>query len=334
MDFSSDEEEPEDNDSLKSEDITLDYVLTRLSISGLDRTDQVYLQAISESLSTSIPAGVDECGVAFLFAFSHLNYVKKYGRSGDKEVDSAAASWAFHSQSQAELISLIGDCCRLDWNRIRSSALPLWCRENLLCRQLIEKLARAEFQRSKDPMKAAIWFCILRKEKVLAGLFKSVKNVKMAEFFGNDFKTERWRGAALKNGYALLGHRRYYDAIAFFLLGSSLKDAIDIALNRLQDKQLALLIAMLYKGDTERLNLVSQYANDSADPFIHSLFHWMSGSYVAAVTEFLSNNHDFNDSTIYSFYRFICKHPLYIKALSIEGWDQNFLKRFYLKSKF
>ena len=141
----------------------------------------------------------------------------------------------------------------------------------------------------------------------------------MAEFFGNDFKSERWRGAALKNGYALLGHRRYYDAIAFFLLGSSLKDAIDIAQNRLQDKQLALLIAMLYKGDDERLNLVSQYATESADPFIHSLFHWMSGNYVAAVTEFLSNNNDVNDTTIYSFYRFICKHPLYIKALSLEG---------------
>ena len=106
LDFSSDEEEPEENDSLKSEDITLDYVLTRLSISGLDRTDQVYLQAISESLSTSIPAGVDECGVAFLFAFSHLNYVKKYGRSGDKEVDSAAASWAFHSQSQVRTLKV------------------------------------------------------------------------------------------------------------------------------------------------------------------------------------------------------------------------------------
>ena len=46
LDFSSDEEEVEENDSLKSEDITLDYVLTRLSISGLDRTDQVYLQAL------------------------------------------------------------------------------------------------------------------------------------------------------------------------------------------------------------------------------------------------------------------------------------------------
>ena len=50
----------------------------------------------------------------------------------------------------------------------------------------------------------------------------------MAEFFGKNFNEIRWRQAALKNGYALLGHRRYFDAIAFFLIGGSLKDAIDI----------------------------------------------------------------------------------------------------------
>ena len=31
-------------------------------------------------------------------------------------------------------------------------------------RSLIEKLARNEFSRSKDPMTAAIWFCVLKKE--------------------------------------------------------------------------------------------------------------------------------------------------------------------------
>ena len=147
----------------------------------------------------------------------------------------------------------------------------------------------------------------------------------MAEFFGNDFKQDRWQSAALKNGYALLGHRRYYDAIAFFLLGSSLKDAIDIAQNRLNDKQLALLIAMLYKGDDERLVLVEQYANESADPFIHSLHHWMRGAYVAAVTEFLGTSHELNDTTIYAFYRFICRHPLYTKALAIGATNEQLL---------
>jgi len=71
----------------------------------------------------------------------------------------------------------------------------------------------------------------------------------MADFFANDFRTERWRQAALKNAFALLGKRRYFDAIAFFLLGGALKDALDVAQNRICDVQLALLIAKLYAGN-------------------------------------------------------------------------------------
>ena len=33
-------------------------------------------------------------------------------------------------------------------------------------------------------MDAAIWYCILKKQKVLAGLFKSVNDGKMSDFFG------------------------------------------------------------------------------------------------------------------------------------------------------
>ena len=84
------------------------------------------------------------------------------------------------------------------WKTLKCSTMPLWCREKELLKTAIEKLARAEFQRNKDPMDAVLWFCILRKEKVLAGLFKSVKNLKMAEFFANDFKSDRWRQEYLK----------------------------------------------------------------------------------------------------------------------------------------
>ena len=87
-----------------------------------------------------------------------------------------SAIWGFHSNSQPVLISLIAQNPRLDWGTIKSAKLALWCREVNLLRNLIEKLARLEFQRTKNPMDAAIWFCILKKEKVLAGLFKSVKD--------------------------------------------------------------------------------------------------------------------------------------------------------------
>lgn len=59
-------------------------------------------------------------------------------------------------------------------------------------------------------------------------LFSSLRDVKMAAFFNNNFEEERWRKAALKNAYALLGKQRFEHAAAFFLLGNALWDAVQV----------------------------------------------------------------------------------------------------------
>ena len=50
----------------------------------------------------------------------------------------------------------------------------------------------------------------------------------MSTFFGHDFKEDRWRKAALKNAYALLGMQRFEHAVAFFLLAEALWDAVQV----------------------------------------------------------------------------------------------------------
>ena len=57
---------------------------------------------------------------------------------------------------------------------------------------------------------------------------RSVNNAKMEVFFKNDFTEDRWRKAALKNAFLLLGRQRFHHAAAFFLLAGSLKDAIEV----------------------------------------------------------------------------------------------------------
>ena len=71
----------------------------------------------------------------------------------------------------------------------------------------------------------------------------------MTAFFSNDFSQDRWRNAALKNAFALLGKQRFLHAAAFFLLSGSLKDALDICIDKLDDLQLAMTIARLYEGE-------------------------------------------------------------------------------------
>lgn len=72
-----------------------------------------------------------------------------------------------------------------------------------------------------------------------------------SQFFSNDFTEDRWRKAALKNAFALLGKQRFEHAVAFFLLAGALRDALEVCLNKLEDLQLAMVIARLYESDRE-----------------------------------------------------------------------------------
>lgn len=65
----------------------------------------------------------------------------------------------------------------------------------------------------------------------------------------NDFSEPRWKTAALKNAYALLGKRRFEYAAAFFLLAGNLQDAVNVCIHQLDDLQLAIAITRVYDGD-------------------------------------------------------------------------------------
>lgn len=65
----------------------------------------------------------------------------------------------------------------------------------------------------------------------------------------NNFQEERWKTAALKNAYALMGRRRFEYAAAFFLLADHLHDAVQVLHNQLGDTQLAIAVARVYGGD-------------------------------------------------------------------------------------
>ena len=65
----------------------------------------------------------------------------------------------------------------------------------------------------------------------------------------NNFAEERWKTAALKNAYALMGRRRFEYAASFFLLADHLQDAVSVLHNQLGDTQLAIAVARVYGGD-------------------------------------------------------------------------------------
>ena len=92
-----------------------------------------------------------------------------------------------------------------------------------MLRPCIEKLAKAAYQSRGDPLDAALYYVAMKKKNVVWGLFRQACDERMTQFFSNNFAEERWRKAALKNAYALLGKQRFFHAVAFFLLAGSLK---------------------------------------------------------------------------------------------------------------
>lgn len=94
------------------------------------------------------------------------------------------------------------------------------------------QVAKASYTANQDPMDAAIFYLAMKKKSLVWALFRSRRDDRMTQFFSNNFEENRWRKAALKNAFALLGKQRFEHAAAFFLLAGALRDAIEVRANR------------------------------------------------------------------------------------------------------
>lgn len=122
-------------------------------------------------------------------------------------------------------------------------------------RAQFEVIARNEYTKTddKNPVDCSLYYLALNKKAVLVGLWRIASwNREQAgtqRLLANNFKEPRWRTAALKNAYALMGKRRFEYAAAFFLLGGALKDAVSVLSNQMRDMQLAIAVARVCEGD-------------------------------------------------------------------------------------
>ena len=266
----------------------LSKLLTHAHLPGLSSLDQMHLLAVADTVATcqldladrfaiaaakqqmakesatadpetgeASPESLDDCGLRFLLAMKHFTYLQRclpLAQRKQLQRQGLATSylvWGFHSESEEELISTIPCVAKgaPTWAELRESGVAWWLRSNAVLRKLMERLAKTAFQKRQDPLDAAIFYLAMKKKSLVWGLYRSVKDERMTNFFQNNFAEERWRKAALKNAFALLGKQRFEHAAAFFLLSGSLKDALDICIDKLDDLQLAMVIARLYEGE-------------------------------------------------------------------------------------
>ncbi|ODV85323.1 hypothetical protein CANARDRAFT_28586 [[Candida] arabinofermentans NRRL YB-2248] len=177
-----------------------------------------------------------------------------------KTVTLRDVSFALHSSNKDLLLNMINEQCGLKIDAVNCSryGLPYWLDNDKLV-EVVETIAKNEFFKhqdenngAKDPSGSSIYYLALRKKQILLGLWRNSlghpEQQKMIKFLNNDFKQDRWRSAALKNAFVLLGKHRFADAAYFFLLADSLKDAVNVIINKLNDLPLAIAIARVYEG--------------------------------------------------------------------------------------
>ncbi|XP_033329143.2 rabconnectin-3 alpha isoform X7 [Megalopta genalis] len=362
----------------------LSRLLTHTHLPGLSSLDQMHLLALADTVSTcnvdfaerfaidaaknaiakenltGIPEGgtvsmdsLDDCGLRFLLAMKHYNYLIRCLPLGQRAqfqkqgISSNNLVWAFHSESEEELLDLIPSYAKGQpkWSVLKELGVGWWIRSNTVLKRCVEKIAKAAYQEKQEPLDAALYYLAMKKKSLVWGLFRNKRDERMTSFFSNNFTEDRWRKAALKNAFALLGKQRFEHAAAFFLLASALKDAIDVCLHKLNDIQLAMVIARLYEDDTTSPNMrrllyeeilgcdkdgQNQDMNKShPDPFLRSMALWILKDYTGSLNTLLLTNvgtmhPQYNDESdkpegatanpnVFNFYVYLRTHPLLIR---------------------
>uniref|UniRef100_A0A669BT31 Dmx like 1 n=1 Tax=Oreochromis niloticus TaxID=8128 RepID=A0A669BT31_ORENI len=316
--------------------------LLHSSLPGLTRMEQMSLMALADTIaSTSIDLNdsqggetLDECGLKFLLAVrlhtflstslppAHRAQLLRQGLS------TCHYAWGFHSEAEEELLNMLPAMQKGEptWPELRSMGVGWWLRSTNKLRRCIEKVAKASFQRNNDPLDAAIFYLALKKKAVVWGLYRSQKNAKMTEFFHNNFSEDRWRKAALKNAFSLLGKQRFQHSAAFFLLAGSLKDAVEVCIEKMQDLQLALVISRLYESEFETASTYKKILQRHVlgqdkqvfhefqipahqDPFLRSMAYWVLEDYSRALDTLLEQK----ANIVFNFYTYLRTHPLLLR---------------------
>ncbi|KAF2840037.1 hypothetical protein M501DRAFT_1056409 [Patellaria atrata CBS 101060] len=255
-DFSDDEEPEVINEEVAS---SLNQLLVEKDIPQLTNREQFHLADIVECVGTveMHRRSIDENATRFLLFFRQ-NILRNKDRScPSKGISWREITWASHSESQDILTDLVSRHYqgRMLWRHARESGLFMWMTDISALRTQFEIIARNEYTKTdeKNPIDCSLYYLALKKKAVLIGLWRiatwSREQGPTQRLLSNNFQDPRWKTAALKNAYALMGKRRFEYAAAFFLLADHLQDAVSVISNQLQDMQLAIAVARVYEGD-------------------------------------------------------------------------------------
>ncbi|KAI9142211.1 RAVE protein 1 C terminal-domain-containing protein [Paraphysoderma sedebokerense] len=269
--------------------------LTRISLPRISNVEQMYLMAIIDTVIQidSHRRALDANGIRYLLFLRLFIYLRKSlpQHLRPPSLTHENIAWAFFSDSKDVLLDFSVNAYSasnsLLWTDAKQLGLGWWMSGGDILKRQAETIARNQYMHKdeKNPVNCTLFYIALRKKKLLHGLWKQAnghpEQITMMNFLSNDFAEARWQKAALKNAFVLLGKQRYEYAAAFFLLGDSLSDAVNVCIKNLDDPQLAIMLCRIYDGDdsTILMDILSKQLLPSAiekgDRTMAAMCYWL-----------------------------------------------------------
>lgn len=169
------------------------------------------------------------------FMLSFRQHVLRRGRANEVLLSWREINWAYHSNSQDILVDMVAHQFhgKVLWEHARESGMFMWMTDAsaLVCDQVyshfaiyaltrlqkaqFEIIARNEYTKTdmKNPVDCSLFYLALKKKTVLQGLWRMAawnrEQTATVRLLSNNFQDKKWKTAALKNAYALLGKHRH-----------------------------------------------------------------------------------------------------------------------------
>lgn len=233
-------------------------LLSEKFVPQLSSTEQLSLADIIEcvGMAEKHRRSIDDNAARYLL-FWRETVMRSRQSSSSAAVTWREMLWAYHSSSQDILVDIVTrqNKGQMTWSHARDTGVFVWLTDREALLQQFEAVARSAYASTelRDPVNCSLHYLALRKKNVLTGLWRmatwSKEQAATMRLLKNDFADPRWRTAANKNAYALMGKRRFEYAAAFFLLADNLDSAVSVLSNQLGDIQLAIAVARVYGGD-------------------------------------------------------------------------------------
>ncbi|KAK5084491.1 regulator of (H+)-ATPase in vacuolar membrane [Lithohypha guttulata] len=241
----------------------LNETIMRIAPYQLTRTQKTQLQGLIRTALRLFETNQSLDAFSRIYLFHFLSAFAHHDAANGvlPALPYVAIVYASQSQTQEALLQFIlarieEKNIKLTWSTARSLGIFLFISDKESLMVQLESVARNEYNRNTDdrnPVDCSLYYLALDKKAVLLSLWRRTIGVKEKEstikLLSRDFQDPKWKSTALKNAYALLSRRRFEYAVAFFLLGGSLADAVSVCVNQLHDFQLAVAITRVWTGN-------------------------------------------------------------------------------------